>query len=59
METDGGGGWTIFHWRQDESINFYHKWISYEEGFGDLIGEVGLKLSKVHVLTPNGSKISE
>ena len=21
--------------RQDKSINFYHKWIDYEEGFGE------------------------
>ena len=49
-------GWTIVQWRQDESINFYHKWIDYEEGFDDLSGEVWQGLSKVYHLTPNGSK---
>ena len=54
METNGGG-WTVFQRRQDGSVDFYRNWTDYEEGFGNLTGEVWLGLSKVHRLTSNGT----
>ena len=54
MDTDGGG-WTVFQRRKDGSVDFYRNWVDYEEGFGDLNGEVWLGLSKIHRLTQDGT----
>ena len=36
----GGGGWTVIHRRQDETINFTDRdWVEYEDGFGLYSGE--------------------
>ena len=53
METDGGG-WTVLMKRQDGSENFARNWTDYDEGFGDLLNEFWLGLSKMHRLTPDG-----
>ena len=54
MET-GDGEWTVFQRRKDGSVDFYHNWVDYEEGFGDLNGELWLGLSKIHRLTQDGT----
>ena len=50
METDDGG-WTVFQWRMDGSVDFYRGWNDYEEGFGSLQFEFWLGLSKLHRIT--------
>ncbi len=54
MVTDGGG-WTVFQRRIDGSVDFYRNWIDYEEGFGDLVGEFWLGLTKIYRLTKTGN----
>ncbi|XP_060599475.1 uncharacterized protein LOC132753084 [Ruditapes philippinarum] len=41
MDTDGGG-WTIFHRRMDGSVDFYRNFTEYENGFGNVDGELWL-----------------
>jgi hypothetical protein len=41
MQTNGGG-WTVFQRRQDASVDFYHDWQWYKDGFGDLNGNFWL-----------------
>ncbi len=55
MVTDGGG-WTVFQRRISGSVDFYRNWIDYEEGFGDLVGEFWLGLTKIYRLTKAGNK---
>ncbi|XP_060582165.1 ficolin-1-like [Ruditapes philippinarum] len=54
METDGGG-WTIFHRRMDGSVDFYRKFTEYENGFGNVDGELWLGLQYIQELAEQGS----
>ncbi|XP_049548366.1 fibrinogen-like protein A [Anopheles darlingi] len=46
-----GGGWIVFQYRYDGSLDFYRGWNEFRDGFGDLNKEFWLGLEKVHQLT--------
>ncbi|XP_029733195.1 angiopoietin-4-like isoform X2 [Aedes albopictus] len=47
-----GGGWTVFQYRFDGTVNFYRDWDEYRFGFGKMDGgEFWLGLERVHQLT--------
>jgi len=56
MDTDGGG-WTVFQHREDGSVDFYHNWSDYQQGFGNLSGKFWLGLCKIHRLTSTASQL--
>nr|XP_003411030.1 tenascin-N [Loxodonta africana] len=54
METDGGG-WTVFQRRNSGQLDFFKRWRTYVEGFGDPMREFWLGLDKLHNLTAGSS----
>ncbi|XP_060568415.1 fibrinogen gamma chain-like [Ruditapes philippinarum] len=54
METEGGG-WTLFHRRIDGSVDFYRNFTEYENGFGNVDGELWLGLKYIQELAEQGS----
>ncbi len=46
-----GGGWTVFQRRMNNLTSFYRKWLEYENGFGDPVGNFWLGLKSLHQLT--------
>ncbi|XP_049548921.1 fibrinogen-like protein A [Anopheles darlingi] len=46
-----GGGWIVFQYRYDGSLDFYRGWDEFRDGFGDLNKEFWLGLEKVHQIT--------
>ncbi|XP_049548142.1 fibrinogen-like protein A [Anopheles darlingi] len=46
-----GGGWIVFQYRFDGSLDFYRDWNEFRDGFGDLNKEFWLGLEKVHQIT--------
>ncbi|XP_024407521.3 tenascin-N [Desmodus rotundus] len=50
MDTDGGG-WTVFQRRNTGQLDFFKRWRTYVEGFGDPRKEFWLGLDKLHSLT--------
>ncbi|XP_035772583.1 angiopoietin-2-like [Anopheles albimanus] len=50
-ENSFGGGWIVFQYRYDGSLDFYRGWNEYRDGFGDLNKEFWLGLEKVHQIT--------
>ncbi|XP_050081952.1 angiopoietin-related protein 1-like [Anopheles aquasalis] len=50
-QTAFGGGWIVFQYRYDGSLDFYRGWNEFRDGFGDLNKEFWLGLEKVHHIT--------
>ncbi|XP_072275309.1 tenascin-N-like [Pyxicephalus adspersus] len=50
QDTDGGG-WTVFQRRNSGKADFYQRWRTYVEGFGDPSDEFWLGLEWIHKLT--------
>ncbi|XP_044158320.1 LOW QUALITY PROTEIN: tenascin-like [Bufo gargarizans] len=50
QDTDGGG-WTVFQRRTNGKLDFYQRWRTYVEGFGDPSDEFWLGLEWLHKLT--------
>ncbi|XP_049549414.1 fibrinogen-like protein A [Anopheles darlingi] len=46
-----GGGWIVFQYRYDGSLDFYRGWNEFRDGFGDLNKEFWLGLEKIHQIT--------
>uniref|UniRef100_A0A2M4A9G2 Putative ficolin n=1 Tax=Anopheles triannulatus TaxID=58253 RepID=A0A2M4A9G2_9DIPT len=46
-----GGGWIVFQYRYNGSLDFYRGWNEFRDGFGDLNKEFWLGLEKVHQIT--------
>ncbi|XP_020801621.1 fibrinogen-like protein A [Drosophila serrata] len=53
--TIAGKGWTVIQRRVSDEVNFYRKFSSYEEGFGDLNGSFWLGLDKLNKITSSES----
>nr|XP_048277522.1 tenascin-N [Myodes glareolus] len=54
MDTDGGG-WIVFQRRNTGQLDFFKRWRSYVDGFGDPMKEFWLGLDKLHNLTSGTS----
>ncbi|XP_057584968.1 tenascin-N isoform X2 [Hippopotamus amphibius kiboko] len=50
MDTDGGG-WIVFQRRNTGQLDFFKRWRTYVEGFGNPMKEFWLGLDKLHNLT--------
>jgi len=49
--------WVIIQRRIDASLDFYKGWAEYEEGFGNMSGNMWLGLKYIHALTQHGCEL--
>ena len=51
------GGWTVFQYRHNGTLDFYRNFEDYKNGFGDPKSEYWLGLEAIHQLTmhPDGN----
>ncbi|XP_067930223.1 microfibril-associated glycoprotein 4-like [Watersipora subatra] len=51
-------GWTVFQKRFNGSIDFYRNWTEYKSGFGNIVGEHWLGLTKLYALTRSNQRLN-
>ena len=50
-------GWIVIQRRIGSSVEFYHDWQAYKNGFGDMSGNMWIGLDKIHHLAGPGRRV--